>query len=425
MKKIICSMIVSILILTSFTGCKSSDKSNVVNISILNSKPEITVALHEAAKDFMEENEDINIKLVKYSQSSSYIEKVNFMYEAGNAPTMIIMDSAHIRSFKDKFVDLSTEEWIKDISGDIPDIAKNDSGNIIGFPFTTEGMGFIYNKKVTDEAGIDVKGINSTSALEEAFNKINAIGKNAIIVTNEEWSLGDHFLSTFYSIDSEKSGINTEMYFENLKKSPEAIKNNGILNGLIDTFDLMKKYNMYADNPMSPSYDKCAELLGKGDVGFWYMGNWASMNILANSNGNNEFGFISVPVSNDSSAYGQNEIVVDVTKYIVIDSNNSLEQQEAAKRFLNYLVYNEKGNEFIVEDCGIIPSFNNINISQTDPLVSDIIKNRNDNKTMDFMTSYLPSNNSAIVGNLLRRYLNNEITRENLLDEICNFWANI
>ena len=68
MKKIICSMIVSILILTSFTGCKSSDKSNVVNISILNSKPEITVALHEAAKDFMEENEDINIKLVKYSQ---------------------------------------------------------------------------------------------------------------------------------------------------------------------------------------------------------------------------------------------------------------------------------------------------------------------------------------------------------------------
>ena len=215
------------------------------------------------------------------------------------------------------------------------------------------------------------------------------------------------------------------MYFENLKKSPEAIKNNGILNGLIDTFDLMKKYNMYADNPMSPSYDKCAELLGKGDVGFWYMGNWASMNILANSNGNNEFGFISVPVSNDSSAYGQNEIVVDVTKYIVIDSNNSLEQQEAAKRFLNYLVYNEKGNEFIVEDCGIIPSFNNINISQTDPLVSDIIKYRNDNKTMDFMTSYLPSNNSAIVGNLLRRYLNNEITRENLLDEICNFWANI
>ena len=90
------------------------------------------------------------------------------------------------------------------------------------------------------------------------------------------------------------------------------------------------------------------------------MGNWASQSILSNSNGNSDFGVIPVPISNNDSDYGNNEVVAGVTKYFIIDKNKSAAQQEAAKKFLNYLVSTERGNKFLVEDCGIITAFNNI-----------------------------------------------------------------
>ncbi len=108
---------------------------------------------------------------------------------------------------------------------------------------------------------------------------------------------------------------------------------------------------------------------------------------------------------------------------MVIDkNNNSIEQQEAAKRFFNYLVYNEKGNKFLVEDAGVIPAFNNIKVTQNDPLVKEIINYRESGRTMELMNSYLPSNNSQIIGGALRKYLNNEINRDELTTMIQEFW---
>ena len=423
MKKILSLGIISVLSLTLLTGCKSTEDSNVVNISILNSKPEIFSQLESVSKDFMSENKDINIKLVKYSQTSLYTDKLSSMIYADNAPTLTLVDSAHISIFEDSCLDLSSEEWINSISGGVPSIAKNDDDQIIAFPFATEGMGFIYNKKVIDEAGIDLAGINTISSLEEAFKKINAIGKEALIITNEEWSLGDHFLATMYSVDSKKSGLDGAEYFQNIKNNSELLKTDETVNGLIDTFDVMKKYNMYSDSPLTPSYEKCSEVIGRGEVGFWYMGNWAAQSILASSDGNNEFGFIPVPISNNSSDFGNNEVVMGVTKYFIINKDSSLEQQEAAKKFLNYLVYTENGNKFIVEDCSIIPAFDNIETSFNDPLSNDLINYRNNQKSIELMNGYLPIDNSKILGSALKKYLNNEITRENLLQEISDFWG--
>lgn len=422
MKRLTYIFITSILSISIFTSCGTNSNNNIVNISILNSKPEISNALNNAIEQFTEENENINIKIVKYSQTSSYKEKLNSLNASDNMPTLSLIDASQIEEYKNICADLSSEKWVNDISGGASDIAKNDNGDIIAFPFATEGIGFIYNKKVIDEAGIDIKNINTISALEDAFQKINSIGKEALIITNEEWSLGDHFLSTFYSVDS-KNFDSKKKYFEDLKSNASNLKDNSILNGLLDIFDLMKKYNMYSESPLTPSYDKCAEVLGKGEVGFWYMGNWASQNILNNSNGNNDFGFIPVPISNSSSDYGNNEISIGTTKYFIIDKNNSLEQQEAAKQFLDYLVYNEEGNKFLVEDCGIIPGFSNINISQSDPLVNEIITFRDNGKTTELMNSYLPSNNSTVLGHALKKYLNNEISREDLIKQISDFWS--
>ena len=424
MKKIFSLVVMAALTVSCLGGCGKAYDDNVVNISILSSKPEIFVALDNVIKEFEEENEDIRIKSVKYSQASSYREKLSSMNARDNAPTLSLVDSAHIKEFDDICLDLSSENWINEVAGEVPDIAKNEKGEVVAFPFSTEGTGFIYNKKVIDQAGIDVEKIRTINDLEEAFQKVNAIGKGALIITNEEWSLGDHFFGTFYGADIKHKGIDNKTYFENLKRDIDTIGENEVLNGLIDTFDIMKKYNIYSDNPLAPSYDKCSEMLGSGEVGFWYMGNWASQNVITAGSGNKEFGFVPVPVSNNASEPGNKSISVGITKYFIVNKNSSDKQIEAAKKFLDYLVFNEQGNKFITEECKIIPAFKNISIPDEDPLVNEILKYRNEDNTIELINGYLPPNNSKYLGGALRKYLNNDISREQLIEEIKNFWIN-
>ena len=78
----------------------------------------------------------------------------------------------------------------------------------------------------------------------------------------------------------------------------------------------------------------------------------------------------------------------------------------------------------IAEDAGIIPAFDNISVPEEDPLVKEIINYRDAGNTVELMNTYLPSNNSKILGNALRKYLNNEISREQLIDQIKDFWRN-
>lgn len=422
MRKILSTLMICVFTISMLGGCSSIKKDdNVVNISMLSSKPELEEQLKNVINEFTKENSDINVKLVKYNQSGTYIDKLKSMDENKTTPTISLVDTSHVEQFKENSVDLSSEEWVKDISGNVSDLAKNDDGNIVAFPFSIEGVGFIYNKKVIQDAGIDLSKINTIDSLEEAFKKVEAIGKKALVITNEEWSLGDHFMSTFYAADIKSTSFTEEQYFSNLMDTD--LKNNKVLNGLINTFDIMKKYNIYASNPLAPSYDRCSELLGKGDVGFWYMGNWASQSILANNVNNSEFGFLPVPISNTSSDFGNNEIALGVTKYMIIDSKNSSEeQQEAAKKFLNYLVYSEKGNKFMSEEAHIIPCFSNIKVNSSDSFISEIIKYRDSGKNMELLNSYLPQDNSKVIGNAVKKYLNNEINREKLIDIIIDYW---
>lgn len=427
MKKIVSLGIACVVLILALSGCSAkgtTNDDNVINISILNSKSEITEALENVINDFMHDNKDMNIKLVKYSHTGTYSDRLAGLCAVDNVPTLTLMDVADIDNFRDYCLELSNEKWVNEVIGGIADIAKNDKGEVIGFPFSTEGAGFIYNKKVVSEAGVNAENIKTIKDLEDAFKKVKASGKDALIIANEDWSLADHFLATAYSVDMKAKNSDGKAYFQDLKKSSDSILTNENINGLIDTFDIMKEYNVYMDQPLLPSYDMCAKLLGNGKVGFWYNGNWASKNILSNSNGNNEFGFIPVPMSNNASDSMNSAIAVGITKYFVISKSASEKQIEAAKRLLNYFVYDERGNKFLAEDCGIIPAFSNISIPQTDPLVNEIIRFRDADQTIEMVNSYLPNNNSKELGLSLRKYLNNEITREKLMNDIKNFWKN-
>ncbi|TCL62726.1 extracellular solute-binding protein [Hydrogenispora ethanolica] len=201
--------------------------------------------------------------------------------------------------------------------------------------------------------------------------------------------------------------------------------NNKIFNGLLDTFDLMKKYNQAKADPLAATYERGPQYLGGGQVGFWFMGNWAWPQIKSFDTANGAYGFIPVPSSNNAADYGNTQIVAGPTKFVALDvTQNSKEQQTAAKNFLNWLVYNKSGQDALVNQCNIIPAFKNITLTPPDPLARSIKQYLANQKTMPFMT-VMPPDHWAKVGALMQKYLAGKSDRTSLLKGIEDYWKSL
>ena len=416
-------LITAALLMMSLVGCGNQLVSDpVVNISILNSKPELQTVLQQAVEDFEMTHPDIKIKVIKYNQSQAYQDKLVSMQKYGNTPTMILMDPAHLNFISEDIISLNEEKWLENIAISLSDNAKNEQGELIAFPFALEGIGFIYNEKVLSQAGVDPQSITSLSSLEAAFKKIEASGKGALIVANEDWSLANHFLPLAYSVQGNEGEGNTA-FIESLQNGTANLKDNKAINGLLDTFDVMKNYNYFKEDPMHHSTAKCAELLGKGEVGFYYMGNWASGEILSHASSDTKLGFVPVPISDNSSDFGNAQITA-VIKYLVVDGrNNSSAQQEAAKAFINWLVYDKAGQSFMIDKAKVIPGVDNNECPMEDELMKAIIDYQKAGHIIELNNAAITSDNAEVIGFYLRQYLNNEIDRELLLEQVAAHWA--
>src|SRR5690606_8872164 len=192
-----------------------------------------------------------------------------------------------------------------------------------------------------------------------------------------------------------------------------------------DTFDMMKQYNIDKKSPLAGVYERGPEVLGKGEVGIWFQGNWAWPQIQDFDTASGAYGFLPVPVSNNPEDYGNQENSSAVSKRIIVDKEKSTpEQQEAAKKFLNWIVYEEKGQDFLVNQASIIPAFKNITIPAADPLGQSIQDYIARGKSQESMSN-LPADHWAKVGASMQKYLNDSGDRATLIKEIEEYWTSV
>jgi raffinose/stachyose/melibiose transport system substrate-binding protein len=114
-----------------------------------------------------------------------------------------------------------------------------------------------------------------------------------------------------------------------------------------------------------------------------------------------------------------------VTKYFILDGEqNSPAQQQAAKDFLNWLVYDPEGQKRLVVDASIIPAFKNITITPEDPLAASIMEYVQKGRTITFVLN-LPADHWAEVGASMQKYLADYADRDTLLAEVEAYWRGL
>lgn len=418
---------VSLLVVLALTvlmfGTMAVAEDEKVVIDMLWGKAEIITQIEAMIKEYNETFPDVQINDVPVS-GQTLLERLTALYASGNAPTFYITGQ-EFQNFQDKVVDLSDQPWVSNVMPSTLEYVTRD-GKVYGMPLNVEAYALIYNEEVLNEAvggQFDPGTVKTQADLEALFQKIEAIGKKAISISPLDWSLGAHFTNPLFTTQSEEAS-GRYAFLDSMKAGEVDLASNAIFNGWVDTFDLMMKYNNHASSPLSPQYEDGALELAMGDVGFWFMGNWAYPQ-LSEFAPEGTFKFLPLVLSNDAATYGNSQISVDAPSYWVIDGSQSTEaQQQKAKEFLNWLVSSERGQYYYIDQFQFIPPFTNFDRRPEDAMSNNVMDYIASGDTLQWMNTYYPAEVFPRMGASLQKYLDGKLDRAGLASSIQADWTN-
>lgn len=391
------------------------------NITLLNSKAEIQVALEKMGEEF-EKKAGVHVEVMPVTDDSPYTKVVS-LYNSGNPPTMSILDTTDVIALaEEKGADLSDEKWIEEAEGYLTEV----NGKVYSLPLCIEGRGVIYNKKVIEEAlgeTFDPDSITTLDAFTGLLDRLVAAGiKKPVSMAKEDWSLGAHHLQFVYeTYDGTSEGA--QEVIEQIKAGKLDLYSYDRMQEFLDMFDVLKEYNVAKGDPLGADYDEMAIDLADGKTAFWFNGNWAWPNLSeAGAKNEDAYGFLPYFMNNDESDFANQQIQGSPSKQVMLDGQLASEkEQAAAKEFLNWIVYSEIGQQMMVKTCNLIPPFQNNSYEPSDPLSRDIYEKVHEGRAFN-ASAIVPNDHWSVLGAAMQKYLAERSDREELITSIQEYW---
>ncbi|WP_145329459.1 ABC transporter substrate-binding protein [Paenibacillus xylanexedens] len=418
---------------TTDSSAAGSDKqageaSKEVKLTFFNTSAEVNGVFEKLFKTYHELHPEVTIELIPTPIGGAQLEKFQSLLASGNPATIANLDAGTILQYKDKFLNLDSEKSTYEgltkpgaVDGALLD------GQFLGIPWTAQGYGLLYNKRVVEEAmggSFDPNSIKTRDDLEAVFKKVEAAGKAPVMLHGADWSLGAHYLGLTYSLQS-KNVEDNRKFVKDLENGTSKLTDNAAFNGLIDNFDLLKKYNARSKDPLVADYTKDSTDFAKGDAAFYFMGDW-TWAVIGNLEGRDkEFGIIPVPISNNPEDYGNTQVAYSEPKLLAIDNSGSTEaQQAAAKAFIQWMVTSDEGQDAIVAQMGLALPYKDVKVKSSNILSEAVSSYVDQGKVLNIsVINYLPQDYWAKTGASMQKYLAGVIDRKGLAEEVQAYWA--
>ncbi len=405
-------MLVMVLALAACGGGETGVETgnDGTSITIFNSKMEIQSQMEEMAKQYTAEK---GVKVEVYYSSDTVAAHMSTRYASNEPYAIAMVDAKDIYSLgPEHAVDLSDQQWVADTTQ-----AITVDGKVLGFPVCIEARGIIYNGEairaiVPDFDPTAVKTTEDFQAVIDAL--IDGGMETPTGVMKEDWSLAAHFLAEVYEMHADP-----DAFIAGIKDGSIQLAEDDIYNAMMDTFDVLKDNNYAKASAISAEREVTEQMLAEGELAFMFGGNW-DWSVINAYNYSDDMGMM--PVPNDLGDGSSDKLVGGGSKYFYVDNGVSEEQQQAAKDFLNWLVYDEEGQSFLVEECALVPAYSNITLEVADPLGASV-KAYTDADALIGNYNYLPDDHYAKVGASFQKYLAGQIDRAGLADEITAYWA--
>lgn len=392
------------------------------SITLLNSKAEIQVALEKMSAEY-ESRSGVHVEVMPVTDGDSPYTKVVSLYNSGNPPTLSILDTTDVIALaEEKAADLTTEPWVAEAEGYLTEV----NGKVYSFPLCIEGRGIIYNRTVIEETlgePFDPASITTLADFTALLDRLVAAGmERPLSLAKEDWSLGAHQLQYIYETYNGTSEGAQEV-IKQIKAGQLDLSAYPRVNEFLDAFDVLKKYNVSAKDPLGADYDEMAIDLADGKTAFWFNGNWAWPNLSeAGAESRDAYGFLPYFMNNDPNDFVNQKIQASPSKQVMLDGQMASEKEQAAAReFLNWIVYSEIGQQMLVKTCNIIPPFQNNPYEPGDPLSRDIYAKVHNDEAFN-ASAIVPNDHWAVLGAAMQKYLADRSDRQELIDSIQTYW---
>ena len=389
-------------------------------------KVEIQDQFKDAVEEYNSTNTDcVEVKIIESAADQTFLANITPLYEAGEAP-VISYTLQEIPDMAPRVMDWTGTELAGLAAAGTLDTATID-GKIVGIPSTVEAFGLLYNKAVLDEAGVDPNAITTRSELEAAFKAVEATGRKAIHFSGLWWSLGAHFTNIYHTTAADTREGRLAILDE-LKAGSKDLASDPAFVNWLDTFDLLKKYSIADASIADDDYDKGVFNLADGEVGFWFMGNWAEPNLLTELP-EGQFGVMPVPVADDAASYGNDGISVGVPGYLMIDQEQSTqEERDGAIAFLTWFLTTPEGQARWagpVEEGGMnfIPVYSGFTVAPKTYMSGVIAEYVNAGKSLQWVNSAYPAGLQEKYGAAAQKYYDGKSNRAAFAKELQAAWV--
>jgi raffinose/stachyose/melibiose transport system substrate-binding protein len=402
----------------------SSGADGAVEFSGFVGGPGILTQTEDAIEAFNKENPRYGMTFVQGQLNQPPFQQLLTMYASGNVPTIFILDAPDLAKVADKVVDLSNEKWVRE---EYPWARQQATvgGKVLAAPQAATGVGFLYNRKLIEAATggrFDPSTITTRSDLAALFAKIKKSQTAPILVSPLSWSLGSHFLGKLY--DAQGDGAARARFVAQLKAGTADLTDNKVFNGLMDTLDLMLKYNLNASKPIAGTIETDGKAFADGKAAFWFMGDfqWPMLQAMGVPAAGDGYGIIPVPISDDSSDSWNHKIMATSSFVMAIDKTVSTPaQQKAAKAYIDWYVHSASGQDFMVNKAGGVPAYTNVKLPVSNPLGRSVAAALADDATYAPYMG-LPSDHGNVLGDVLVKYMAGKLDRAGVAKAVTGYW---
>lgn len=328
---------------------ESGVSDGVVTVDFFNQKPEITAQLEELADMYSEETDGNTRVMITTVGSGEGSAGLQARFSSGDEPALMMLGGLpEVERYSDSLIDVSELEVTDTLidgtleGGTIDDIP-------LGIPLNLEGFGWMYNREIFEEAGINPDSIQSYDDFAEAVETLDSQKEELGIDEVFAFSGGENYIANQFSANFTSPEFN-----ESIIESYEAKELNW------EYGDQMKKYtdlfNQYNVQPiLTVDYSRSVEELFVNDkVAMVHQGIWIvpTLNDIDPSFAKEKLGLL--PVYGESDTEGK--IIAGAPFYIGVNKNLDDAVVEESKNFLDWMYTSEEGKEMITGDLAFVPA---------------------------------------------------------------------
>jgi len=396
------------------SGGQAASSAKQIELHFFQFKPYLDDAYKEFAKDFEKQNPNVTVTTETIGGGTQWQTILKSKFAAGEGPDIFPVEgTAQYHLWSDYIADLSGQPWIKNA---VPFALQslNIDGKQMGMPVNLEGYGYIYNKDIFQKVGI-TQLPKTLSELQAAAEKIKAAGITPFATGYATWWVtGLHLINVPFAQQPDPQG-----FIDKLNAGNAKMADNKLFQDLKNVVDLTVKYG--EKNPLTTDHNKQVQLFANGQVAMIQQGVWKEVPIF-DANPDANIGLLPIPL-NDSPQ--MNRIPVGVPFYFVVNKTSPQDVQDAAKKFLDFLVDSKTGQTYMTQKFGFIPAYKGVSSEGLHGVGKDILTYAGEDKTIPWVFGKFPDGFANEVSNNIQAYVANQQDWNTTLEHLDAAWQKL